>query len=139
VGVSGNIVNLHGRGRDEVRVSVEVVHHQLGQRLQAVHGAVDGLGGDGDHGRTGLAALAKCRDVQRVRLVGGELGVGLGVVSDGHFDLVDGVLGGLSVIYGVVKDKLVVALKRLGQSLNVSVLGNILERKHVGLFATGDE
>lgn len=139
MGVSGHIVDLHGRGGDEVRVGVEVVHHQLGQRLQAVHSTVDGLGGDGDHGGTRLAAHAEGRDVQRVRLVRGELGVGLGVIGDGHLDLVDGVLGGLGVVHGVVEDQLVVALKRLSQGLNVSVLGNILERKHVGLFATSDE
>ncbi len=136
MGVSGGIVDLHRGGRDEVRVSVKVVHHQLGQRLETVERTVDGLRGEGDHSR---ARLSGGGNVQRVRLIRGKLRVRFGVVCDGHFHLVYGLFAVLVIIHGVVEDQLVVAVICLGQSLHISVFGHILKGENSGLTLTSHE
>ena len=83
--------------------------------------------------------MAGGRDVERVRLIRGELGVSLGVISDRHFDFVNGALGSLGVIHGVIKNQFVVALECLGQRLHMTILGNVRERKHVRLIGTSDK
>jgi len=136
VGISGGIVDLHRGGRDEVRVGVKVVHHQLGQRLQTVERTVDGLRGEGDHRR---ARLSGGRDMQRVRLIRIKLRVRFGVIRDRHFHLVHGLFAVLGIVHGVVEDQLVIAVICLGQSLHISVFGHILKGENVGLTLTSHE
>ena len=130
VRVSGGIFDLHRSGRDEVGIGVEIIHHQLGQRLQTVEGTVDGLRCEGDHSR---ARLRGGRNVQRIRLVRGKLRVRFGVVRDGDFHLVHGLLAMLGIVHSMVEDQFVVAVIRLRQSLHIAIFRHVLERENVCL------
>jgi hypothetical protein len=139
VGVSRCVLDLHRRGRDDVGVGVEVVDDQLGQRLQPVQSAVDGLGSNGDHRDAHIISGSSRGNVERVGLVGGELGIRLGVVLNLYFHSEDSAGAGWGLVDSVIEDELVVPLVRGGQRLHITVNADVLERLNSRLLVAGQE